>query len=520
MGLRALGINPVEAAIRALDDPDERRRRRIAQRRRAMYENNVAATFQADLTAIVNDTRRRALIGAFAAMSSAINLFRRMVREVAGPAYAPPPTRTVKGGEDAMRGAEREARLNAKMGTAAHICAAAGSSFVYDYYVERLGIVRSAMWPGQVTVISDPDDPTREIAVIYDRVVTGPDGNKVCYHVYWDDEEAFQLDEQNHRRPLRDKDGKYALAIDKSNGHPGILPIVGIHAEERTDSYWPSNPSGDLDAGQSAIQFALGMALRVIKTQGHTQLGVDGNLETFPKNQVLDSENPFISGQGNTSKVLHNPTDPSNFLKVIETVSLAVAANHGVNRDRLNQTSGANPADMAGLLERRRGTIEIFTEAELRTFEVLKVVSQQHKDPTRRFRPDAELKPDFAEISHKVDRDKLLDIWEHEIEMGLRSLWDCVREDNPEITTDEDAKTFVERNFESWVWLVDMKTRRGISSNNNVMQPGNTPEENGENGVAVREGELDRDDAAAEAKQGRAPYQAGMPTPRRRRRGA
>lgn len=532
MGLRALGINPVNAAIKALNDPAERRRKRLAQRRRALFEDNVADVLRAELAKVINDTKRRELIGAFAMMAGAINLFKRITREVALPICSPPPVRRVTSGEAAMRAVEKEARLDAKLRKAALVCFAGGASFYHDCYVPDLGVRRHVMWPDQVTVIPHPWDPTTEAAVIYDSKFMTTSGEWKPARIYWDNEEAFQLLDDNgnlKRAPLRvkDKDGKaqYSMQLLPDNGHPGILPITGIHWEERTDSYWAPNPNGDLDAAQTAISLALSMAVRLLKTQGHTKLAIGGTggMESFPKGQTYDDENPFFAGAGNTATAVHNPTDPGHHLKVAEFLGMGVAANNGINRDRMNHQTGAAPADMAGMLERRREGIEVMREGDQRAFGPLKAASQQHEDADKRIPDDAELSEDFAEISHKVDRLTLLTIWEKEMDLGVRSIYDCVREDNPECVTDEQCQEELERNFESWAWLMEQKTSRGLSGSNTVREPGNSPEQNGANGPAVRDGEKSRDEAAEEAQLGRtgaAAKRGGQPPTGRPRRGA
>jgi len=491
--------DPVEMAKLALGAPAEQARRWAARRRVQLYRDNVEAVLRQELDKIISDAARRKRIQAFAWMGCAQSVFKRVINEVAGPVYSMPPLRKVEPEQEAFDALSRECRLDAKMDMACRLVHATNVVALYFRYVERLGLVLDVLTPDQFTLIKDPDDPNRDIALIYDKP-TVVNGQVELHHVYWDDTEAFELGPQKQIVPMRGPEGMVSH-LSVGSGHPGIFPFVLVRLREPVGGQDDHTTGCDLEAAQSAIGFLTAMALRNLKVQGHAQPGIQGDPSTFPKDQVLDPENPIFAGEGNTLVSLHQPVPIDGYLKTIEQVALSVAANYGVNRDRLNQKTTTD-ADMVGLLERREQAIRLFTEVEARAFEVLRAVSQQHRDPALRLSDDATMRIDFAEISHKVERLKLLDIWERELKLGLRSVWDMVRQDNPEIRTDEEAQDEILRNTESFAWLVDLMRKLNIRNDANLSQPGQDARRNGEMGPRVRDGGMSRDDAAEQAETG------------------
>jgi hypothetical protein len=354
--------------------------------------------------------------------------------------------------------------------------------------------------PDIVSVVPDPEDPTIPIAIAYETEGLDEYGRLQKLYVVWDDEEVVRVNSNGIIAGIVDNSGKTVHRLTKDNGHPGCLPFVVVHNRERSGEFWDRTTGNDLDAAQSAAGLLLAMAVRLNKTQGHTQLKVKGDV---PRDQVLDDESAvFVGGDENADvNVLHNPSDASGFLKTIEHIVTSTAANWGLNRDRLNQEMG-EVADSVGLLERRAEMIKIFQETEWALFDLLKIVSRQHKDPARRLPESARLLVDFAEISTKVDRLKLLEIWDREESMGLRSPYDSIREQNPEIQTVAQAQAEIMRNAEAWAWKVQLLRRLNISGDNTTREPGQDARANGAMGPAVRDGVMSKDEAAERARGG------------------
>ncbi len=507
-GIReVLNVDPREYAWKAIRDGEEGMRRYRARQRIELYRDEGKNVLREQLETVIKDRTRRERIAEFAPLANAISLFKRLVNERAAPTYAAPPLRKLEPqSEQAVWDAiARESRLNQRMDLACRIMHAANTAFVHCRYTPRLGIILDVLSPDTVTVIPDPEDPTRALGIAYDVQGTR-DGRAVIHRVVWDDTEAFRMDETGRPMMMTDSKGQQTLKLTKENGHPGVLPFVDIHLTERSGTYWDSTTGQDAVAGQGVASFCVANMLRLIKTQGHTQIFIStapgADPKAMPKKQVLDTETPLFGGEGQSAQVLHNPSDPGSWLKVLETVTLSVAANYGLNRDRLNSVQSRD-TDMAALLEQREQAIKIFVDAEQRLFDLIKVVSLSHADEKKRLSPDATLGTiDFAEISHKVERIKLLEIWEKEMELGVRNYVDNVMENNPEIPDFAAGEKKLDANLQINTKWKSRFRELNMPKGADISDAGQTPEANGAMGPPVRDGAMSKDDAAAKAATG------------------
>lgn len=504
MGLRALGLNPIEIANEAVNAPSETIRRRTVFEARRLYEDDGAGVLESDLYQIIGDRTRRERLAAFAFLSTCVNLFKRTVDDTTRPVYAVSPTRRTDPAafEPNLKALYDEIGVNQKHEELITYADAMGACWLGFRYVPRLKSFVADITPTDcMTVIPDPEDPSREGAVIFDVPMTvgqGKSATQVKHRIYWDDEEMFRLDERGNVTPVRDGDGNATILLRKGNGHPGIIPGFMVHRHARAGRYWNNTSGRDRIAAQKANGFLIASALRLVKTQGHTAMTLNGDPSNFPKGQVLDAEQPLMAGENNTLSVLHNPTDPNHFLRVAEFITLGAGANYGLNRSLLNAMVQTD-ADMVALLERRKQVTKLASWVEQQTFRILKVLSHAHDDEEKRIPEAAKLKVDFAEhLSAKADRKAQLEIWETEVKRGVRSIYDIVRADNPEITSDAEAKEEITRNIESYAWLVEELRARNISLNADAGQPGQDARANGAMGSKVRDGEMTRD-AADEA---------------------
>lgn len=511
-GVRSvLGLDPLEAARDTIASRSDQDRRVAMARRVELLNDDVERTLREECSRIFS-RERRARLDKLIRLGGAINLFRRIVDEVARPVYSPPPLRTIyRSGDDAgLRGDRRpgpdqgdylalarECRLDAKLSLAARLVYAANACALGVRYSERLGLILDVLAPSEFSVIPDPDDPTgAPLALMYQLSPSNRREDQAW--AYWDADEAFVLDARGRRYDIADAAGNPVKTLTAANGHPGILPFVVVHRSEHNGCYWDNTGGQDIANGQRAIGVLVGLMLNLLKTQGHQQLAMTNGSGMIPQteglspDQLLDPESAVISSEGSLS-VLYTPTPIDHFARAIDILSSTIGANHGLTRDRMNQTGQPN-ADMAGLLERRAEAIVRFADAEQLLFDVMRVVSRAH--PRYSISDDARLLVDYAEISTKVERSKVLDVWEREIAMGLRNPYDCIREDQPEIRDDDEARAEITRNAEARAWKVQLERALNVRTDGTM---GQTPEQNGAMGTEVRDGHMSKDEAADHA---------------------
>jgi hypothetical protein len=495
MGVRAaMHANPVEVATSLTLSEDAKTRRRKAQRRVDLYRDNAESVLRQEFLKIFarSAAARRVRAEAFLWLAQAQSLFKRIVNEVAAPVYNPPPLRRMITGDQAtFDRLAIQMRLDRRMDLGCRMLQACNRVLLHDRYVVSLGkVVRDVFTPNMYTPIYHPDDPTTLLAFCY-RQQAWIAGKMETIWVYWDDAEAFKFNAR----------GAVTWVLPAAE-HPGILPAVDIHIRERSGEAEDETTGDDLEAAHAAVCYTLASALRLIHTQGHTQPGINGDPANYPRDQILDSENPIFAGMGNTITALWNPSSVDGQLKLGESITMGAAANYGLSRERMNALANQS-TDTAAMNERRAELVQIMAEGEQRAFEVLKVVSLASPDETMRLTTDAKLATDFPDTSAKVDRDKLLDIREKQRKQGLSSVVKDKLADAPYLGGDkEKAWVEIEEDMKDEARYVELRRALGISGEANAHEPGATQEQNGATGSAVRDGKMTKDEAADQAKTG------------------
>ena len=476
----------LDVAQDVIRDPQDTARRKTAQRRVDLYLDNGESILRNEIGRIFRKPEVRARIEPFIKMAASQSLFKRIVDEIARPVYSTPPVRRVEPAEQQapFMALATESRLNEKMDLACRLVQACNTAWLFYRVNDRLGMVVDVLTPNMVTVIPDPDDPTRELALIYDKIVRINGRNEVV-RCFWDDEQTFMFNE--------------TLLLSPPLYHGlGRMPFVSIHRRERWGTYYDVTSGNDLENAQVAVSLLTALVLKLHKSQGHRQMVLSGDIAGTPKDQTLDEENALVLPDGTSIQTIDLKSDATHYVSTIAMITERVAANHGLNRERLNQNAGSQ-VDEAGLLERRADAIKVFRRAEQDGFEVMKLVSPQHKDPEKRLSADATLKVDFTEISDRADKMTLLGIWKEMRSMGLRSVLDDIRALNPEVEEDDQAWAEIDRNMAAEAEFIRRRRALNIPEDATQEEPGQDAKDNGAMGPAVRDGKMTRDDAAEQA---------------------
>jgi SPP1 Gp6-like portal protein len=496
MGVNSvLKWDPVRVAREWVSAPNEKARRRIAQRKRYLLIDNSHQAVREELASLFTDPTVRQRVTMFAHLATSVTLFKRVMSELARPVYLVPPTRTVQpdSAQAAFAQIATETGLDDVCARWLIMALATGTAFAYPRFVQRLGrIVCDVISADAATVIPDPDDPCSMLAVIYDKPVHLVDGHCVTWHVYWDDEVTFQLDENGNMQP-------FAPGEKPVRANPfGRIPIVDLHTSERTDGYWCPTAGEPLVNANMAVCMLTSLALRGLKARGFNQLVVTGDAMRFPKGQALDEESAIMAPDGTNIVELANAADASNYLTLIDAIEARAAAEYGISRARLNREK--EDTDDTGLTEQRAEMVKLMAVGERRLFEVIKLISGETTD--RQLPPEATMSVDFGEYQFRADPEAELRIWDQKRRMGVRNVLDQVKAENPECLTDEDARAELERNLRIESEFILQRRALNISDSANVYAPGQNPQANGAMGPAVRDGKMSPQAAADQAQSG------------------
>lgn len=433
------------------------------------------------------------------------SFLKRVSNETGRPLYARAPMRRVvikhdrpvdaepNGPDPAVRAAQeayaalcKEMQLDACMDTAARLITACGAVFLCVRYVESLGRLHlDVVTPDMLSVIPHPEAPTVPLAIAY---VTKWLNDQPFEHVVWDDKRYFSV-------------AKGALLGEPTDHDFGVIPWVDIHLPGRTNEYWQPTINADLVSQDEQSKLFDLVGVKKIKTQSHLQVSYIGDSAGFVKGQVLDEES-VLHAEGGAINVLNFESDPSKVLAAKLAAESAVAANHGLSRDRLNQTTTA-ASDDAGLQERVAELASVFVPAEVRLFGIVRVISREHDTWKGAIPDDANLLVDLGQLHNRVDRKTQLDIRREETSRGLRSRVDDVLEDNPEYAGDrEQAMQHLREKAAEEAVVVEQQRALNAPADADAEKTGQDPAANGAMGSKVRDGEMTKDEAAAQAETG------------------
>lgn len=493
MGVRSvLGYDPVRYAREVLEDSDDKARRVLMANRRAIFEDDSETSIKNEIDRVFNDPTVKSRARQFAPLARSQSIARRIINELTRPVYMVPPVRNVDNDADQKRYQDiaAECALDERLALGLALGLAETASFVQTLYVPRLERMVCSILPADcVSVIADPDDPYLELALIYDKPVY-KNGTWVTWHVYWDDEVRFQLDENGNKIPFKGGDAHQL----------GRIPFVSIHTAPRVGgAYWNPSHNESLFATQRAASLLTLLALRKLKARGFPAMVVNGDIRQFPKGQLLDEEVPIQAPEGTDVKDLQNEADADNYLRMLDALTMTAAANNGISRARMNQDKDG---DDTGLLEQRAEMIRIMRPVELAQFEVCKAVSQEYPEQDRRLSLDAKLAVDFGELPVRVDPKAALEVWDLKRKMGIANVLDQIKAENPEIRTDEEAEAELQRNLEIESKFIEARRALNMASDANTRQPGQDPAANGAMGPMVRDGQMTKDEAAQHAENG------------------
>lgn len=483
MGVQSvLNVSPSKVALEMVRSAEDKNRRVEMKKRVDLYVDDGVKHLKTRIRDTFRDAQVRQRLMPFAEMAMSYNIYRRVIDDIARPIYATSPVRRLNEDDPnkAYQVLIREGMLNEKMDLCARLVQ--GTNKVWQFYrmSKRLGLVIDVLTPDMVSTIPDPDDPTRELAFIYDKTI-----NKELWHVYWDDEVTFTF---------RNADGKMNGPA-KPHGM-GMIPRVAIDRRQLWGVPHDTKSGADLFELQMSVGLIIALILKLHKSQGFRQIVVTGDTINIAKGQILDEETAIVMPDGSTISTLDLKSDAKHYVETLQFLVEGGAANYGINRDRLNQKT-ASSADDVALLERRAEAIKAFRRAEHDAFQVIKRVSLEHTDTNLRLSETAQLTTvDFAEISDRTDKMKLLTIWEKAGHMGLRNILDNIKALNPEIDTDELAEKELQRNIDVTARWVDKMRALNQANDADASKPGQSPEDNGRMGPAVRDGSMSRDEAA------------------------
>lgn len=504
MGLELLGIAQEKWGPWLHDyvcSQGEIARRNAARERVRLYRDDYKTLLCDMLRQIFREPAVYQRVEPLVQMIGGSSFLKRIADELGRPLYAIAPfRRVIRVGEkrpdtkaqEALNALYGEMQVNACMDAVARLLTVSNTVLLFVRYVENVGMHLDVLTPDMRSVIAHPEIPTRPLAVAY---VKRWHDDKPHSWIVWDDKRYLTL-------------GPRGGVSDVTPHDFGRLPFVEVRHRAATSEYEDVTRGEDLVSQTKQSMFLDLIGVKKIKQQSHIQLTYSGDLDNLVKDQVSDEESVLVAqGTGAGFGSINLESDPGRYQLYKAANEAAVAANYGISRDRLNQATREATDDVA-LQERVAELAAVLDPAEADLFRLVRAVSREHPEYRGAIPDDAELLFDRGQVHNRVDRKTQLDVRQTERSMGLRSGVDDVLEDNPEFGGDrERAMAYIDEKMQEEALLVEKRRALNAPAGGTTPEePGQDPAMNGAMGPAVRDGEMTRDEAAAMAERGPAPY--------------
>ncbi len=481
MGLRELypAWRPPHLVHVAFNSAEEKKRRADAAQRMNLYRDNAEPVVRNEMVRLFRNREQQARMTVYARYGCANALYKRTVDDVAGPVYSTSPVRTVVDNQketDRYRLLANECELDANFDLCTKFMTGLNVGFMLWRIDPELGLLCDVIGPDNATIIPHPRDVKRIAGFAYSVerfVAVNGDVKRERIICAVDDKETFQINANG------------ALLAQPESHTWGFIPVVAMHKNQR------SGEIIDATTGNDLLYACLGLGLsganmqRLLTTRGHRQLTASAEIKGLNDNMPLDPETVMVTPVGTQAQVLDTAFDPEGFIKADEHRTKTTAANWGFSLDRINQKSQV--ADEAGLMERRAALIRMAGKAEQEAFKIIRTLSASHPNPEMRMDESTELKleVDFPEVARRMDRKTQLEIRDMERRDGSRNRLDGIKEDHPEIRTDDEAWNEFLRN--KWIESIAVVIDRALEMPANGT-PGQDPARNGAMGPAARDG--------------------------------
>ena len=223
----------------------------------------------------------------------------------------------------------------------------------------------------------------------------------------------------------------------------GVLPFVPLwDSLPIGSSFWVKGDSNLINA-QDRLNDLWTKLLMQIDYQGMGIFAMKGaklNGGLSPLDVVPLDENGDL-------KVVNPDPLVTETLEAIKELQREVAVNYGLSAAIMSTDSKAESGvakleDNRELLTKRDREIALFRAYEKQLFRLIKIVWNTN-NPGQQFTEGAELAVDFAEVKKSLSESERREIWERDLELGIKDRADILMEANPDFTDREEAKAFL-----------------------------------------------------------------------------
>lgn len=378
------------------------------------------------------------------------NLMRRVIREISA-VYTQDPERTITP-KSAQKRYEELTQLNMKMARANYLLN--GMNDIILQVTTMGGVIDlNILTPDMVTVFENKDNPTVLDAILIEDAYYNAEAQLERQWIYWSPVRHFILDKDFKMRPVLGNVAMLNPYAEQNILQNAFYPFVPVHASDRENSFWDRYTGRDLvDATKLvAIQstFRNFMVPMQFKQLSVKMQGVDERQGTTKSNQIK-SPLDILTTNGDAT-VLDWQSNLTQIGEQIQNQIFAIASNYGISAENFKLTAQAvsgfaRKIAKERLDEIREEQIKVWRQAEEQLFEAVKWASIIYGITP--IPESAKFSIDFSEPKDLEDPQIELEVKKQKIELGVISLLDIVKEENPDVKTDDQAEELLRKNLD------------------------------------------------------------------------
>lgn len=305
--------------------------------------------------------------------------------------------------------------------------------------------------PDIVEVYQSPSDSKKVEAIVFSQSFVDTKGDTTLNYIYWDTS-GNHLKFDREMNPIKtDGDGVNPYK-DPDNPGQTILPFVIFHKKFPINTVWNVTSGGDIVSSTIQVAILLTYLNYLFKTQSFKQkyfTGVD--IKDLPKELVNDPLWNIIipSGDGKVG-VLDYQVLLDKLWEIIYAKIGAVANNYGMSLDNFKiigtaQSGYALKIKNLPLEKIVAQQIKLYRWHENELFEKTKIINN-NQYPKKIIAEDGVFKIDFAEPIYPESPEDTRKKWSFDIKMGAKSIADYAQSVNPDLKSEEEAITLIEKN--------------------------------------------------------------------------
>ena len=426
------------------------------------------------------------------------NLMRRIIREISF-VYADEPDREItSGGQKRYEEIVADMNFDHKLERANFLLNGLNDLIiqvlVYDNGISTW-IDLGLLTPDKVIVIKNPDNPTIPDAVMIEDSFTLPGDASADQMrkqwIFWSPTRHFLINEKNEPVAIGDNEEMINPYFMQNIDQGMFYPFVFAHSSDRESDFWDKTSGTDLYEA-TLIMAMHNSFINMMFPMQFKQIYVKKNVDdkgTTIKNKQLQA--PLHIFESNAEMGTFDwQTNLTQLTEEIKSRAFSIANNYGMSAENFKltaqeQSGFSRMIAKEGLLETRRKQIKVWRGIEVELFKAIREANNFYQ-VGKPISDKAKFSIDYPEMQFASDPVTELDVLERKMDMGLINRLDVIKQENPDIKTDEEALAALQKNVEinraikkKFTLTLGQNNDGSPNSSSNVKPERNKPKGNG-----------------------------------------